>query len=155
MMHLEHQAELRGQHAGKERRKPPYPSSVLYLVDPQLHGHVEAVQDVSTEYQRVYRGVDGMDPTWGGGHREGEPLAPLGSLTYAGVQEGTGGPGEHQAGSEEAQAALRRGLRPSWPRGLDLQPWWTEAGNDTCSASRGQQQTSPTSRALMTKASCC
>lgn len=50
----------------EERRKRPYPCSVLDLIDPQLHGHVKAVQDVSAKYQRVYGGVDCMNPTWGG-----------------------------------------------------------------------------------------
>lgn len=74
----EHPAELRGRPAHEERRKPPYPCSVLDLVDPQLHGHVKAVQDVSAEYQRVYRGVDCMDPTWGGRAKGGSVTGPFG-----------------------------------------------------------------------------
>lgn len=75
--------------AHAERRKPPYPCSVLDLIDPQLHGHVKAVQDVSTEHQRVYRGVDCMDPAWGGGGKRS-----VTSPTYASVYKGAGGPGE-------------------------------------------------------------
>lgn len=60
----------------------PYPGSVLDLVDPQLHGHVKAVQDVSAEHQGIHRGVDRMDPTWGQ-QREGKPPA-LGGPTMLG-----------------------------------------------------------------------
>lgn len=67
---------LRAGHTHRESRKPPYPSSVFDLVDPQLHGHVKAVKDVSAEHQRVYGGVDRMDPAWGGRETEGQPPAP-------------------------------------------------------------------------------
>lgn len=40
-----------------------YPGPVLDLVDPQLHGHVEAMQDVPAEHQRVHRRINRMDPT--------------------------------------------------------------------------------------------
>lgn len=52
-----------GQASGGKEELLAYPCSVLDLVDAQLHGHIEAVQDVSTEHQGVYGGVDGMDPT--------------------------------------------------------------------------------------------
>lgn len=64
------QQSLGAGHAHPERRKPPYPCSVLDLINPQLHGHVKAMQDVSTEHQRVYRGVDCMDPAWGWGEEK-------------------------------------------------------------------------------------
>ena len=75
----EDQAELRGWHGHKKKRKPPHPRSVLDLVDPQMHGHVETVQDVPAEHQRVYGSVDCMDPAWGGeGHRrKGSAAGPV------------------------------------------------------------------------------
>ena len=44
-----------------------------------LHGHVEAVQDVPAEHQRVYGSVDCMDPAWGGeGHgKKGSAAGPV------------------------------------------------------------------------------
>lgn len=63
-------------HTRGERRKPPYPCPVFDLVDPQLHGHVKAVKDVSAKHQRVYGGVDRMDPAWGGRETEGQPPVP-------------------------------------------------------------------------------
>lgn len=98
----EHSAELRGRHTHEERRKPPYPCSVLNLVDPQLHGHVKAMQDVSAEYQRVYRGVDCMDPAWRGAGKTRSATGP----TYARMQEGARGPVEHSGpGWEMLRAA--------------------------------------------------
>lgn len=46
---------------------PPYPGPVFNFVDPELHGHVKAVQDVPSKHQGVYGRVDRMDPTWRGG----------------------------------------------------------------------------------------
>lgn len=106
----------------QERRKPPYPCSVLDLVDPQLHGHVKAVQDVSAKYQRVYRGVDSMDPTWGG---EGTGRVSRGLPDPWG-----GSPMEARTRAQEAQGKqpgpqLRipglpdpEGTVPGWPTGL-------------------------------------
>ena len=90
-----HQAELGGRCGHEKKRKPPHPRSVLDLVDPQLHGHVEAVQNVSAEHQRVYGGVDCMDPAWGGEGTERVSHWPFGAPHYAHMQEGAGGPGEH------------------------------------------------------------
>lgn len=105
----------------EERRKPPYPCSVLDLVDPQLHGHVKAVQDVSAKYQGVYRGVDCMDPTWGG---EATGRVSRGSWTTGRVmdestQKGPGDPGEHP-GPELRMPGLpdAEGKVPDWPTGL-------------------------------------
>lgn len=65
--------ELRKTTTAWGQRALSYPGSVLNLVDPQLHGHVEAVQDVPAEHQRVHRGVYRMDPTWEG-RAEGAPM---------------------------------------------------------------------------------
>lgn len=106
----------------EERRKPPYPCSVLNLVDPQLHGHVKAVQDVSTKYQRVYRSVDCVDPTWGeeGTERVSHWLLDhRGGSPYGSMQKITGGPGEHP-GLESGMLGLpdAEGKVPGWLRGL-------------------------------------
>ena len=37
--------------------------AVLNVVDVELHGDVEAVEEVSPKHQRVLRGVHSMDPT--------------------------------------------------------------------------------------------
>lgn len=49
-----------GERPGKQGAS--YPGPVLDLVDPQLHGHVEAVQDVPAEHQRVHGCINCMDP---------------------------------------------------------------------------------------------
>lgn len=120
------------QHAHEERRKPPYPCSVFDLVDPQLHGHVKAVQDVSAEHQTVYGGVDCMDPAWHGAEKTGSAMGP----TYASVQEGAGGPEEHLGPGHyltqkaEAQASrLRDHCRPCL--------WLAQVGGHAAGQPRG------------------
>lgn len=124
-------------HTHGESRKPPYPCSVFDLVDPQLHGHVKAVKDVSAEHQRVYGGVDRMDPAWGGGEAEGQPH--------------TRGPGPHTGRGQRALgAALERAQAGSRPhhRRRRLRPvqvgWWT-----------ADRPPLPPSRTLMTAAAAC
>lgn len=62
-----------------------HPRPVLDLVDVQLHGDVEAVQNVAPEDQGVGLGVDGVDPAWG------QKAAHVGSRLIAGDGRGRRG----------------------------------------------------------------
>ena len=43
-------------------RQWTHPCPVLDAADVELHGDVEAVEEVPSKHQRVFGGVDGVDP---------------------------------------------------------------------------------------------